>query len=273
MFKKIILSTAFLAVSINSAFAITINNFSDWGIQSDFSAASGIDSIVEDYTGGSSGYLNPGYGGQSYDAEAMYATWDSSYLYVGVFTGRAQDAGGWTAGDIALDFGSDGTYEYGLVTSSAVGSNTDADGIGIAGEFYSVTTGDTGWNWGIWSEPGVDVPLNSQGTIDYNHPTSVRSGTLKGTDSNFLYSSMSGYSNSGVDDHYFISAAIDLSWINAADLGKDDLTIHWAANCNNDFIMLDTSTSVPEPSSLLLMSAGFLGLFGSLISRRKRKVS
>ncbi len=271
MFKQIILSAAFLVVSINSAFAITINHFSDWGINtSNLSSSTVTDFNIEDDLDG--GWLDPGYGGQKYDAEAMYATWDATHLYVGILTGRAQNASGWTAGDIAFDFGSDGTYEYGLVTSSADG--TGHDGIGSPGEFYDVNAGSDGWNWGIWSASDDHVSQNSAGAIAYNHPTSVKNGSLLGTDSNFKYSdSMSGYGSNSGDDHYFISAAIDLSLISGADLAMNDLTLHWAANCNNDFIMLKTSTHVPEPSSLLLMSAGFIGLFGSLVSRRERKVS
>ncbi|MCP4429390.1 MAG: PEP-CTERM sorting domain-containing protein, partial [Gammaproteobacteria bacterium] len=40
----------------------------------------------------------------------------------------------------------------------------------------------------------------------------------------------------------------------------DGLSIHWAANCNNDFVMLDIPAQVPEPSVLALMMFGLAGL-------------
>ena len=75
----------------------------------------GIKYFVEDQTG-ERAYLGPGWGGQDYDAEAVYAQRSATHLNFAIVTGRAPDADGFVAGDIAIDFGLDGTFEYGVVT-------------------------------------------------------------------------------------------------------------------------------------------------------------
>jgi hypothetical protein len=267
--KTLLLSALSLSLSAlipQAALATTINTFSDWGIStSDLSSSTAsVQSTVEDQHGS---YLNPGYGGQAYDAEAIYTTWDSDYLYIGIMTGRAQDAGGWTAGDISFDLGSDGSFEYGLVTSDATSSHPD--GIGAPGDFYDVTD----WNYGIWTAPGVH---NETDITPYKvaHPTSIKAGTKTGNATSFSYSDgFTGYGAWNSDTHYFISAAIDLDLFGGSSALLDDgFSAHWTANCNNDWIQQDVA-AVPEPSVLWLFSIGFIGLLSSGISRRKSRQS
>ena len=254
------------ALLAQNASATTITAFSDWGINASnlSSSTSGVQSTIEDQH---DSYLDPGYGGQAYDAEAIYTTWDNDYLYVGVMTGRAQDATGWSAGDIAFDLGSDGSFEYGLVTSSQASNHPD--GIGSPGDFYSVTD----WNYGIWTAPAV---YNTSVLTPYKlaHPTSVKAGTLDGTATTFSYGSIgTGYGAWQTDTHYFISAAIDLDLLGgSAALLDDGFSMHWTANCNNDWVQLVVA-AVPEPSILGLFSIGFIGLLSSGISRRKSRQS
>jgi hypothetical protein len=54
-------------------------NFADWGVAnngtvSGWTPGSGI-LFVDDQSNANNGYLNPGWGGQAYDAEALYLTW------------------------------------------------------------------------------------------------------------------------------------------------------------------------------------------------------
>ncbi len=260
MKKLIILLVTFLPTSIWAAPVIT--SYSDWSINSTTlsSAAANAQKVEDDH----SSYLNPGFGGQAYDAEALYATWDSDYLYIGLMTGRAPGASGWSPGDFAIDLGSNASYEYGVVTSSLAG--TGGGGIGSPGEIFDVSQ----WNYGIWSGSNQHVGLNHPGAIAYNHPTSVAQGTKTGDAAAFSYTGIgSGLGNWGGDQHYFVSAAIDHSLLGAAsmeELLNDGLSIHWAANCNNDFVMLDIPAQVPEPSVLALMMFGLAG-FG--LMRRK----
>lgn len=245
--------------------ATTINSFADWGISAvDLSSSvSDVMYITEDQH---TQYLDPGYGGQAYDAEAIYATWDSDYLYVAVMTGREQNPrSGWAPGDIAFDLGSDKSFEYGLVTSSATGSYASTAGIGSPGEFYSVDA----WNYGIWDKHGNYVGHNSP-SVDKDHPTNVKSGDLMGSASTFSYASIgSGYGNWTADNHYLISAAIDLDLLGGvAALLDGGFSIHWTPNCNNDWLQLDiSSTAVPAPLTFVLFLLGMIGVFS--LSRKK----
>jgi len=265
-YLKISIATIALNFALlHNVSAATINSFSDWGITSTgvTTSAAGVYSHTEDQTGN---YLSPGYGGQDYDAEGIYATWDSNYLYVGVMTGRAPTASGWSAGDIAFDFGSDKSYEYGLITTDHSGSYPAAAGIGSPGELFQVSQ----WNYGIWDQAGNHVGYGSS-AADTDHPTSVAAGSAVANavkNNSFSYQALGSSSQYGAGGQsYFISAAIDLNTFGGASFLDDGLSLHWAATCNNDWIQLDIpAQSVPEPSTLALLS---LGLFGIIAARRK----
>jgi len=273
--NKVYLPMILLALAFShGSSAATINNFSDWGISSSdlSSSLSDVHAITEDQH---TYYLNPGYGGQEYDVEAIYTTWDNDYLYVGIMTGREQNpTTGWAPGDIAFDLGSDNSFEFGLVTSSATGSHSSTAGTGNPGEFYAVSE----WNYGIWDENGNHVGANSP-LVDKNHPTNVKTGIQTGSAASFSYSALEengtwlSYGNWSTDKHYFISAKIDLDlFLGTGDALEDGFSIHWTANCNNDWLLLDVAaqpTEVSEPVSLALMSLGLLGL--GLLRRTQKK--
>ncbi len=248
--------------------AIPINNNSDWGINSaDFSSSeASVYWIAEDQH---SNYLDPGYGGQNYDVEAIYTTWDTNKLYVSIITGRKQNpGGGWAPGDIAFDLGQDGTFEYGLVTSNANGSYPASNGIGNPGDFYSVSE----WNYGIWDAAGNHVGFGDP-QADKDHPTSVKDGSTAYSDVGFSYDNIgTGYGSWGGDTHYMISTAIDLNQLGGINaLMSGGFSVHWAALCNNDWLQLDVPTqTVSEPPGLLLLGLGFLGL---VVTRKKLKAN
>ncbi len=255
--KKLLATTFALALS-TGAQAITIDgDWTDWitpgaGNANDWTPNdASVKYAVEDQSGS---YLNPGYGGQAYDAEAIYVKKDSSNIYVAVITGRDPNAGGWRWGDIALDFGLDGTYEYGLVTRS------DSEGIGQVGDVYQVDA----WNVGIWDAPGV---YNANPTTDYanEHPTSVQAGTKLG-DGAFGSSQMDVVVGSLGGAHYFMEASIPISILDAGHLTQSFM-VHWTMGCANDWIQVDPpGSSVPESGSLSLFGLGLLGMLGA---RRK----
>ncbi|MDP3032753.1 MAG: hypothetical protein Q8N33_11820 [Rhodocyclaceae bacterium] len=107
-----VLASAAIAIS-GPAAALTINidgNLSDWGVTSlSWVPSSGVHYTVEDQTGGANAYLNPGYGGQAYDAEALYAAIIGNRLYIALATGHnprtLQDPArnSYGAGDFAID--------------------------------------------------------------------------------------------------------------------------------------------------------------------------
>ena len=248
-----IVFSAFIATVQYPAYAagIVVNgDLTDWGLQRTGSAGdwvpnislgSSLHYVVEDQH---DPYLNPGWGGQAYDAEALYTFTDNTYLYLALVTGLSPStpdnpgANSYGAGDFAFDFGLDGSFEFGLGT-------TGAD----AGKLFRVSE----WSYGLWDANGNYAPNNA----DKQHPTSIKTGTPVDAAINFVYTTV-GFTNMGkysADTHYVIEAAIPLVAF-AGFAGKFD--VHWTMNCANDAIAVDPDIiSVPEPTSLALLVAGF----------------
>ncbi len=258
--RKLIQTFAALAVfslSVSAqAFSTIDGNLADWGVMpsgsgstsgssADFTPFANIHYAVEDQTGSLSTYLNPGYGGQRYDAEALYTTWDAQYLYIAIATGLPSNNADYAPGDIGLDFDGDGVYEFGMETTGNNGNTV--------GGLYSVSD----WGHGLSNWSGV------------SDPTSILNGTLLDIGS-LVYtnpgSPMYGLGEyAGSDRHYIIESRIALS--NFANWGND-FDLHWTMNCGNDAIDLAV-TSLPEPSSGVLIGLGFLGVAG--LRRRRSK--
>ena len=97
---------------------ITVDGLiSDWGVTpgpfsngaSQWTPGAGIDFIQEDQDP-EVDFLGPGFGGQRFDVEAIYFTQQGPTAYFAVVSGFPL-AGwpGYSAGDLAFDFGSDGS--------------------------------------------------------------------------------------------------------------------------------------------------------------------
>lgn len=247
-----------LAISFSMpAAAYTIDaNLADWGLQRKGNAADWSPHeqakawAVEDQTGGRNVYLTPGYGGQAYDVEALYVDYDTSYLYLALVTGHSpltsNSGGNYAAGDFAIDFGRDGSFEFGLETTGSNGKSK--------GGLYAVST----WGAGLWGAANEG-------------PTSILNGTLLGMGT-VEYSS-TGVANMGIyknDRHYFYEARIPVALFGLNWGSGDAFDVHWTMNCANDSLVVDPvpTAHIPEPGTLALLPLGLLGMLGWVRRRR-----
>jgi len=249
---KILFLIAGIVLLAGESFGYVINgNLSDWGVTpghygfSDWQPNEGIFWVVDDQTGDIYTYLGPGYGGQFYDVEAIYFDYDNDYAYIAIVTGFPQsgrDYGGYYfyPGDIALDFGIDGSYEYGIITSSNRPSYALSGSPGYVYKVTSWATAYEGTHPGIW-----------HGVSD---PTVIKGGEQK--------RNVSLYYKSAGDEHYVIETSVPLNIF--GDDWQIPLRIHWTETCGNDYLNLDV---IPEPSSIFLLSLGLFGL-GSLLRKK-----
>jgi hypothetical protein len=280
MLKNSMLWVAVIFIGCSSALAGTITvdgDLKDWiarpaGVAGDWSQLRRPGTTLFTEEDQNTPYLNPGYGGQTYDAEAMYLEVDSNMLYVAVVTGLRPDHPAWKPGDLAIDFGNDQVYEYGIVTVGDAVSGHDAwnAGIGTAGQVYRVAE----WNLGLWGAP--NSPNDSATPTDYQrqHPTSIKSGALIGSAA--VSYALARYDGNPLGalgalggNHYLIEAAIPLNLFPEFSSGAPKgFTVHWTMGCANDWIALDPPGQVSEPSGLGLMGLGLVGLLGRQKGRK-----
>lgn len=244
IFRSIFLTAFALAFNSAVSHAVTVDGvLTDWQVNpgaygsSDWTPAAGILYAEEDQNP-SIDYLNPGYGGQKFDVEAMYFTRDENFAYFAIVSGfplEGRDYLGdkYTAGDVAFDFGSDGSYEFGLETTGA-----------NRGKLY----GNAAWTDPIFKICG---------------PFDLKSGTLLGSAA-FAYDKTTYITNG----HYVFEFGLPISLFGAywADpFTTPEFTMHWTMNCGNDCLRLNVPFSTiphsPEPSTYVLMLIGMAGLF------------
>jgi len=246
----------------------------DWGvvpgIWTPTSAPADIRWVVEDFTGNNPGVVGPGWGGQPFDAEAAYIAIAGSNIYLAVVTGlppqgikdpwrfdnptytthdwnRGLEKYWYDPGDIGIDIGGDGSYEFAITTRinnmNSSYAPTPGAGVLVSGNLvwenpraWGTETYYTDWN-------GVSDPW---AVVGYDHALYL--GT------NFSYTVFG-------NGHYAIEAIINnsLLGLNAGDI----LTLHWTMECGNDSITLSNpiEKSIPEPSTFLLLGTGITSLF------------
>lgn len=264
--KKIlasILATTALLSGSASASLVVNGNLTDWKINNKTleSSLAGVHYTIEDSINPKDGYLAPGFGGQAYDAEALYATIQDGYLWIALITGHDPETESnppysYGAGDFAIDFGKNGSYELGI--------NVIAGGFGVAGGVYSNPT----WAYGLWDASGNYNPA----TPDPLHPTSLLGGVLVDTAA-YKYSASGNerYGQGKKDEHFLYEVSLDLATLYSAGWDGSEFNIHWTQNCANDSIIVDPGFAVPEPGSLALVGVGMVGLLGGSLRRRKER--
>lgn len=265
MYLRHALALATLAISLDaSAASITVDgNLADWGLhrignatdwQPNPALVPTAQYAVEDQTGFSGTRLFPGYGGQAYDAEALYVSIDPTYLYIALITGLSPTTpnnpsqNSYGPGDIAIDFGGDGSFEFGIETTGSQ-----------SGKVFHVSA----WDYGLWNTAGNYDPSHP----DLSHPTSIKTGTLVNSAGLLVYNSVpfKNMGNYTSDNHYALEAAIPLTAFSGFS-GKFEL--HWTMNCANDAISVDPVLgTVPEPNSLLLAAVAMLGLLAASFNK------
>ncbi len=268
IFAGLALACAVAAPLTAHSATVTVDGvFADWGIQNNGTAAGWTPNAdvlftVEDQSGT---YLNPGWGGQAYDAEALYLSWQTkadgqTYLNIGLITGHNPDTAtvgdSYGRGDFAIDFGGDGSWDFGILTADRTTSL-------LQGDVVATTNAD--WGTGLWSGPGVYDPANSSYVTNVNGGADVGNATLAVSASFTNMGTLGG-------THWFYELEIPVSvfgthWQGASP--SETFNIQWTMLCANDIILLDPSAAtIPEPASLALALGG-LGLLG-LARRRKQ---
>lgn len=254
--SKLLVSSAFVLSS--TAHAIVIDgNLNDWinaptGSSNDWKPIDPtVSYFVEDQN---TSFLNPGYGGQAYDAEAIYVKRDATDFYIAVVTGLGPNNTTYPAGDLAFDFGNDGSYEYGVVVKSD--NNTTLGGIGSQGEVYKVSQ----WNVGLWDVNG-GLSSTTHLPSDPAHPTTVKAGSVLGLASLVYNSIPINLLGDKGGNHYVIEARISKSLFDVGDRDKA-FKIHWTMACANDSISVDPPANVPTPTVLPMLALGLTLLIG-----------
>lgn len=249
-----------LLVAQESYGIVVDGNVSDWGVTpgSDWTPSVNVFSWVEDWTGiPTNGYVSPGYGGQKYDVEGVYATFSNNNLYTAIVLGlppNGASANGqyYYPGDLAISADGDLVFEFGIeLTGYTDGYPPDGTVTyqyhvpGDVGKVYSVTSG--GWNNGLnWGTATTVVELAHNASNTEVHQTTVV------------------YIQDGSSEHYVIETSVPISLLDL-EIG-DEIIIQFSATCGNDvgrlsFFFPGQTIEIPEPMTIISILMGIASLF------------
>lgn len=200
------------------------------------------------------GFVDPGWGGQAFDAEYLYYKRSGNTLFLGIQTGfdmidghYATGGRNYYAGDLAFSLDGDSShYEYGvdfgLLTKTYFDPGTRS---------YNPTPIDADNDGDGYDEAGVYSVSQWNNDIYYNSvsaPYAIDGGSLISP----LITNIGGMSG----DIFYRTVSFDISqFLEGSDLSLD---LHWTMSCGNDEI--NGHAEVPEPETLALFAIGLLGV-------------
>lgn len=196
--------------------------------------------------------VDPGFGGQAFDAEYLFFKQNGNTVSFGLQTGfdvvdghQMYNNQHYWAGEMVLSFGSqEFAIDFGLPQCG-----------------YSSRNSGTCENW-FNTDAGVygDVTWNNDIYFKDSGPYAITSGDL--------LSNLASVAGSDVVDgqtSYYRAVSFDLSKLGPLDTNHFD--IHWTMSCGNDHI--HGGHAVPAPSNILLLLGGVIAL---AFLRKKKSV-
>lgn len=221
--------------------------------------------------------------GTYYDVEKLGLYIDDNMLYIGIQTdyhldggyttndwkykydeyGVKQPYGNWyiDPGDFAFDFNGDGSYEAGIDFNLSNGN--------FSFTFFEIDPND-------WQNPKTYLKDSPYTAYVQDYKTSQTSGT----GANDFEAKIAYFDDNDLSPGDVLEAAINLDTLSAElnQLFQNSTTVNlfWTMECGNDSLMVtenysytpDTGSQVPEPTTMVLLGMGLLGI--GAVNRKRR---
>jgi len=197
---------------------------------------------------------------ERWDIEAMYFDDDADYLYFAVVSSNAYSSH-WARETLGFDLDGDGFYEYGAaIANTPVGGTTQKG-------FYSVNYWDT--------YRGVPYSIMNHGTMGPGQATQIGTYDLANANAGEIELDEAGNALNPRTT-YILEGRISRLLFGDIPCGTD-IRLHFArVTCVKDYMILKGTCDgacdvIPEPTTMLLLGSGLLGLGGMRLRRKRKK--